>query len=162
MASLCLTTYGFSCLHLDDRPHPTTAGRADGIQPRTIEVLRNIGAVKKPTEKEDQLGREPLTGGGLAKKMISQGVRWVLSRVRHVSAMLDADEHVCDSVYEVAFWDPTPEKQLARTSRAPSCPSFIDIVDNYTLLLHQGMIENAFLDEIEAVSPWLSVVDTIY
>jgi hypothetical protein len=38
MASLCLTTYGFNILHIDERPHPTTAGRADGIQPRTIEV----------------------------------------------------------------------------------------------------------------------------
>jgi hypothetical protein len=38
MASLCLTTYGFNILHIDERSHPTTAGRADGIQPRTIEV----------------------------------------------------------------------------------------------------------------------------
>lgn len=56
------------------------------------------------------------------------------------------------SVYEVAFWDPTPDKQLARTSRAPSCPDFIDVVDNYTLLLQQGLIERAFLKEIENVS----------
>jgi len=54
-------------------------------------------------------------------------------------------------VYEVGFWDPTEEKQLARTSRAPSCPDFIDVVDNYTLLLHQGLIERSYLDEIEAV-----------
>jgi 2-polyprenyl-6-methoxyphenol hydroxylase-like FAD-dependent oxidoreductase len=38
MASLCLTTYGFKLLHIDDRDEPTKAGRADGIQPRTIEV----------------------------------------------------------------------------------------------------------------------------
>lgn len=50
------------------------------------------------------------------------------------------------------FQDPTPDAPLARTSRAPSCPDFIDVVDNYTLLLHQGLIENAFLDEIENVS----------
>ena len=55
-------------------------------------------------------------------------------------------------VYEVVFWDPTANKQLARTSRAPSCPEFIDVVDNYTLLLHQGLIEHSFLDEIESVS----------
>lgn len=69
-------------------------------------------------------------GAGLAKRMISQGVR----------------------VYEVVFWDPTVDAQLARTSRAASCPEFIDVVDNYTLLLHQGLIEHSFLDEIEAVS----------
>lgn len=38
MASTALTSYGLSVLHIDNRPEPTTAGRADGIQPRTIEV----------------------------------------------------------------------------------------------------------------------------
>lgn len=38
MASLCLHTFGFSILHIDNRPEPTRAGRADGIQPRTLEV----------------------------------------------------------------------------------------------------------------------------
>ncbi|KAF7322151.1 Phenol 2-monooxygenase [Mycena kentingensis (nom. inval.)] len=129
MASLCLTTYGFNILHIDERPHTTTAGRADGIQPRTLEVLRNIGGVSTaPIPGGPIPGQPPLGGGGLAKKMISQGVR----------------------VYEVAFWDPTPTEKLARTSRAPSCPEFIDVVDNYTLLLHQGLIEEAFLEEIVA------------
>ncbi|KAK7031527.1 phenol 2-monooxygenase [Favolaschia claudopus] len=129
MASLCLTTYGFNILHIDERPHPTTAGRADGIQPRTIEVLRNIGGVSNaPVPGGPIAGLSPIAGGGVAKKMISKGVR----------------------VYEVAFWDPTADQKLARTSRAPSCPEFIDVVDNYTLLLHQGLIEEAFLDEIEA------------
>ncbi|KAJ7467058.1 phenol 2-monooxygenase [Mycena latifolia] len=129
MASLCLTTYGFNILHIDERAHPTTAGRADGIQPRTIEVLRNIGGVSTaPVPGGPIPGQSPIGGGGVAKKMISQGVR----------------------VYEVAFWDPTATEKLARTSRAPSCPEFVDVVDNYTLLLHQGLIEHAFLDEIEA------------
>ncbi|KAJ7122061.1 phenol 2-monooxygenase [Mycena crocata] len=129
MASLCLTTYGFNILHIDERAHPTTAGRADGIQPRTIEVLRNIGGVSAtPIPGGPIPGHSPISGGGVAKKMISQGVR----------------------VYEVAFWDPTATEKLARTSRAPSCPEFVDVVDNYTLLLHQGLIEEAFLDEIEA------------
>ena len=55
-------------------------------------------------------------------------------------------------VYEVTFWDPTESSPLARTSRAPSCPEFIDVEDNYTLLLHQGLIEHAYLEEIETVS----------
>ncbi|TFL03010.1 phenol 2-monooxygenase [Pterulicium gracile] len=129
MASLCLNTYGFNILHIDDRPAPSTAGRADGIQPRTIEVLRNIGGVGILDNPGDLAsGGSPFKGAGVAKKMISQGVR----------------------VYEVAFWDPTDTEKLARTSRAASCPDFIDVVDNYTLLLHQGRIEHAFLDEIEA------------
>ncbi|KAJ7233893.1 phenol 2-monooxygenase [Mycena rebaudengoi] len=128
MAALCLTTYGFSILHIDERAHPTVAGRADGIQPRTIEVLRNIGGIKTgPVPGGRTPGDPPIGGGGVAKKLIVQGVR----------------------VYEVAFWDPTATEKLARTSRAPSCPDFVDVVDNYTLLLHQGLIEQAFLDEIQ-------------
>ncbi|GAA6062229.1 hypothetical protein JCM10212_000808 [Sporobolomyces blumeae] len=122
MADLCLTTFGFKVLHIDNRPRTTEAGRADGLQPRTLEVLRNIGGVFYEEGK-----------ASLAKRMINQGVR----------------------VYEVAFWDPTDDKPLARTSRAPSCPDFIDVVDNYTLLLHQGLIERSFLDEIEARRPYL-------
>ncbi|KAK4050697.1 hypothetical protein OIV83_003423 [Microbotryomycetes sp. JL201] len=117
MGALCCTTYGMSVLHIDERPAPTTAGRADGIQPRTLEVLRNIGGVKGAVEGK----------ASLAKRMIAQGVR----------------------VQEVSFWDPTETSPLARTSRAPSCPDFVDVIDNYTLLLHQGLIENSFLDEIE-------------
>ena len=100
----------------DDRPTTTAAGRADGLQPRTLEVLRNIGSVKIEEGK-----------AVFEQRLIDQGVR----------------------VYSVAFWDPTETEQLARTSRAPSCPDFIDVVDNYTLLLHQGLIENTFVDEIE-------------
>ncbi|KDE08848.1 hypothetical protein MVLG_00949 [Microbotryum lychnidis-dioicae p1A1 Lamole] len=107
MSSLCYTTFGLSTLHIDDRPRTTEAGRADGLQPRTLEVLRNIGSVKVQEGKSS-----------LAKRTIAQG-------------------------------DPTATEQLSRTSRSPSCPDFIDVVDNYTLLLHQGLIENAFLDETE-------------
>lgn len=38
MASLCCNTYGLKVLHIDERDSITTAGRADGIQPRTLEV----------------------------------------------------------------------------------------------------------------------------
>ncbi|KAK4700894.1 phenol 2-monooxygenase (NADPH), partial [Phenoliferia sp. Uapishka_3] len=137
MASTCLTTFGFSVLHIDDRSEPTIAGRADGLQPRTIEVLRNIGGVKLDDNPGFLAsGKAPFNGAGLAKRMISQGVRGVPAP---------------RSVYEVAFWDPTETEQLARTSRAPSCPTdIIDVQDPYTLLLHQGMIEHSFLDEVEA------------
>jgi len=129
MGSLCLNTYGLNVLHVDERSEPTTAGRADGLQPRTIEVLRNIGGAKPHTAKADiESNRAPFHGGGIAKRMIADGVR----------------------VYEVAFWDPTETQQLARTSRAASCPeNAVDVVDNYTLLLHQGLIEQAYLSEIQ-------------
>lgn len=65
MGALCCTTFGLSVLHIDERPHTTTAGRADGLQPRTLEVLRNIDTVKGPVEGK----------AGLADRMIAQGVR---------------------------------------------------------------------------------------
>lgn len=68
-------------------------------------MLRNIGGVKLNDQPGDLAsGQGIFNGAGLAKRMVSQGVR----------------------VYEVAFWDPTPTDELARTSRAPSCPEFID------------------------------------
>jgi hypothetical protein len=91
-------------------------------------------------------GGAPFSGAGLAKAMVSQGVR-----VYEVSCIVLRRRCIL-MWYQVAFWDPTPTEKLARTSRAPSCPEFIDVVDNYTLLLHQGLIEHAFLDETESVS----------
>ncbi|SCZ92104.1 BZ3501_MvSof-1269-A2-R1_Chr2-1g04245 [Microbotryum saponariae] len=64
MSSLCYTTFGLSTLHIDDRPRTTEAGRADGLQPRTLEVFRNIGSVKVQEGKSS-----------LAKRMIAQDVR---------------------------------------------------------------------------------------
>lgn len=95
---------------------------------------------------------EELLSLGLAKQLIGAGVR----------------------VYEVAFWvgppapllilyqssqltctpsisqDPTPTEALARTSRARSCPDFIDVQDRYTLLIHQGIIEREMMREISS------------
>lgn len=68
---------------------------------------------------------------GIAKRLIARGIKF----------------------YEVVFWDPTPTKPLARTSRAKSCPGFIDVRDQYTLVLHQGIIEREILDEISARVP---------
>lgn len=104
--------------------------------------MRNIGGVKP---KGGRPGAVPVAG--LAKRIISEGVR----------------------VYEVAFWDPTPTEgellplqalpstantslALARTSRAPSCPEFIDVVDNYvrsssrTRLATPQLTSTAFAD----------------
>lgn len=64
MADLCLTTFGYKVLHIDNRSETTQAGRADGLQPRTLEVLRNIGGVYYEEGKSS-----------LAKRMINQGVR---------------------------------------------------------------------------------------
>lgn len=42
MLSTCLARWGYSIKHIDDRPEPTPTGRADGIQPRSLDILRNM------------------------------------------------------------------------------------------------------------------------
>jgi 2-polyprenyl-6-methoxyphenol hydroxylase-like FAD-dependent oxidoreductase len=41
--SLCLSRWGYKVKHVDNRPVPTTTGHADGIHPRSIDFLRNLG-----------------------------------------------------------------------------------------------------------------------
>ncbi|KAM4066956.1 FAD binding domain-containing protein [Hirsutella rhossiliensis] len=43
MLSTCLARWGYSIKHIDNRPEPTRTGRADGIQPRSLDLLRNMG-----------------------------------------------------------------------------------------------------------------------
>ena len=41
--STCLARWGYHVKHVDNRPEPTRTGRADGIQPRSLDLLRNMG-----------------------------------------------------------------------------------------------------------------------
>lgn len=43
LLSVCLSRWGYKVRHIDNRPVPTATGRADGIQPRSIEILQNLG-----------------------------------------------------------------------------------------------------------------------
>jgi 2-polyprenyl-6-methoxyphenol hydroxylase-like FAD-dependent oxidoreductase len=43
MLSTQLTRWGYKIKHIDNRPTPTVTGRADGIQPRSLDLLRNMG-----------------------------------------------------------------------------------------------------------------------
>ncbi|KAJ5811701.1 hypothetical protein N7474_008002 [Penicillium riverlandense] len=47
LLSLCMSRWGYKVKHIDNRPVPTATGRADGIQPRSTEILRNLG-LKRP------------------------------------------------------------------------------------------------------------------
>jgi hypothetical protein len=106
MFSTCLARWGYKIKHIDNRPHPTTTGRADGIQPRSLDLLRNMGLKQKLME------------AAPAK------------------------------VYEVAFWDPS-KNGITRTGTWASCPKFIDARYPFTTLLHQGYIEEAFIEDME-------------
>jgi len=104
--SACLQRWGYKIKHIDNRSEPTPTGRADGIQPRSLDFLRNLG--------------------------------------------LDVDimKHEPAKVYEVAFWDPAKDG-ITRTGTWASCPKFIDARYPFTTLLHQGLIERAFIADIE-------------
>lgn len=43
LLSTCLARWGYKIKHIDNRPEPTQTGRADGIQPRSLDLLRNMG-----------------------------------------------------------------------------------------------------------------------
>lgn len=104
--STCLARWGYKIKHIDNRPERTATGRADGIQPRSLDLLRNMGL------KRAIMANEPA------------------------------------KVYEVAFWDPG-KNGIRRTGTWASCPRFIDARYPFTTLLHQGLIEQVFIDDIE-------------
>lgn len=110
---------GHEILVVDERSEPTTAGRADGIQPRTIEVLKNM---------------EPLGSDFFNRSAAS---------------------------YERTFWDPRADGQrgIERNRRVQSFPTSMEIEDNCTLGLQQGLIEGGFLSDMErhgqrVTRPW--------
>ncbi|PHH83166.1 hypothetical protein CDD82_3331 [Ophiocordyceps australis] len=43
MLSTCLARWGYRIKHIDNRPETTRTGRADGIQPRSLDILRGLG-----------------------------------------------------------------------------------------------------------------------
>ncbi|WEW57384.1 hypothetical protein PRK78_002851 [Emydomyces testavorans] len=47
LLSLCLSRWGYKVKHVDNRAVPTKTGRADGIQPRSMEILQNLGLSRK-------------------------------------------------------------------------------------------------------------------
>ncbi|KAH7021219.1 FAD binding domain-containing protein [Microdochium trichocladiopsis] len=118
MLSTCLARWGYKIKHIDNRSEPTPTGRADGIQPRSLDLLRNMGL--KP------------------------------AIMAHKPA----------KVYEVAFWDPPKDGSgITRTGTWASCPDFIDARYPFTTLLHQGLIERVFIDDlakhgVEVQRPW--------
>ncbi|KAG8628061.1 hypothetical protein KVT40_003934 [Elsinoe batatas] len=43
LLTTCLARWGYKIKQIDMRPTPTPTGRADGIQPRSLDLLRNMG-----------------------------------------------------------------------------------------------------------------------
>nr|POE72185.1 phenol hydroxylase [Quercus suber] len=108
LLSTCLARWGYRIKHVDNRSEPTKTGRADGIQPRSLDLLRNMGL------KRAVMAHNPA------------------------------------KVFEVAFWDPSQNgKGIHRTGTWASCPKFIDARYPFTTLLHQGLIERIFIDDLK-------------
>ncbi|ORX91357.1 FAD binding domain-domain-containing protein [Clohesyomyces aquaticus] len=101
-----LVRFGIKTRLIDDRPDRTSTGRADGIQPKTIETLRQMR---------------------LAEPLLRKGVR----------------------VYDIAFWTSTALQSLHRTAREIHYPPVVDLLDPYILLVHQGMVEKIFQDDLK-------------
>ncbi|PYI14596.1 hypothetical protein BO99DRAFT_394303 [Aspergillus violaceofuscus CBS 115571] len=67
LLSLCMSRWGYKVKHIDNRPVPTATGRADGIQPRSTEILRNLGLKRQimayePAKVYDVAFWDPLPG----------------------------------------------------------------------------------------------------
>lgn len=100
-----LVRYGIKTRIIDDRPDRTATGRADGIQPKTIETLRQMR---------------------LAEPLLRKGVR----------------------IYDIAFWQSSAAKPLHRAGRDIHYPPVVDLLHPFILLVHQGMVEAVFEDDL--------------
>ncbi|PLB51512.1 FAD binding domain protein [Aspergillus steynii IBT 23096] len=107
MLACNLVRYGINTVLLDDRPDKTSTGKADGMQPKTIETFRQLR---------------------LADPLLKNAAR----------------------VYDIAFWESTPDSSLHRTGRKTHYPDhLVGAADPYILLAHQGMIEDILIQDME-------------
>ncbi|KAJ9654488.1 hypothetical protein H2198_006497 [Neophaeococcomyces mojaviensis] len=72
LVSVCLSRWGYKIKHIDNRPVPTATGRADGIQPRTLELLQNLGLKRKimaydPARVHEVAFWDPAPGGKIVR-----------------------------------------------------------------------------------------------
>lgn len=52
-------------------------------------------------------------------------------------------------IYDISYWNSYPGKPLRRISREDHYPPVVDVLDPFVLLVHQGMVEGLFLDDME-------------
>jgi phenol 2-monooxygenase len=51
-------------------------------------------------------------------------------------------------IYDISFWNSTSNESLHRTAREVHYPPVVDLLDPYLLLVHQGMVEAVFEDDL--------------
>ncbi|KIX06265.1 uncharacterized protein Z518_04240 [Rhinocladiella mackenziei CBS 650.93] len=106
MMGCTLARYGIKARIVDDRDDKTATGRADGLQPKTIETFRQLK---------------------LADSLLQKGVK----------------------IYDICFWASTVTEPLHRIRREIHYPSQVDVKDPFILLVHQGMVEDAFIEDMK-------------
>ena len=52
-------------------------------------------------------------------------------------------------VHDICFWRSTAEEPLHRLGREIHYPPVIDVLDPYLLLVHQGMVEGLFIEDLK-------------
>lgn len=52
-------------------------------------------------------------------------------------------------VYDISFWRGTETEPLHRLGREVHYPPVIDVLDPYILLVHQGMVESLFIEDMK-------------
>lgn len=52
-------------------------------------------------------------------------------------------------VFDISFWRSTADEPLHRLGREVHYPPIIDVLDPYILLVHQGMVEGLFLEDMK-------------
>lgn len=100
-----MARYGIKAKVLDNRDDKTSTGRADGLQPKSIETFQQLG---------------------LADTLLRKGVR----------------------IYDICFWNSTSTDPLSRTRREIHYPKDLDVENPYILLVHQGMVEDVFIEDM--------------
>lgn len=133
MLGLTLSRLGITPLILDERTDATPVGRADGLQPKTIETLRMLG---------------------LADELLQQGVKVYDICLWH-STQVPQDPTPPISPDQDTFANNnnnnnnSPTYQLRRVGRETHYPAFIvDLVDPFVLVGHQGMVERTFAEDL--------------
>lgn len=117
-----LVRYGIKTAIVDDRPDRTETGRADGLQPKSIETFRQLG---------------------LADELLHKGARiydicfWVNQPPFHSENLLTCSQ---------AATDHSPLRRIGREIHYP--PGVVDVEDPFILLVHQGMVEEVFIKDL--------------
>ena len=124
-----LVRFGIKVDIVDNRPDRTSTGRADGIQPKTIETLRQMRLADPVLRKGVRIYDIAFWVRLYSKKNFIEAGQWLIS---HINLQRS-----------------TFKETLHRTSREIHYPPVVDLLDPYILLVHQGMVESLFVNDLK-------------